>query len=129
MVFCSGEFYQAVQTIAPGLEMCAVEVAQQLPTHGSASEGLVLPHQGSRLACAGKGVARAASGVTRGACPPSWVGQADSVWLKLKEESGTALQRLGDPKADLAGLSAARNTVGSKEGKDGPGKTHQLQHL
>ncbi|KAF6086338.1 hypothetical protein HJG60_008503 [Phyllostomus discolor] len=119
-VFCPGELYQTVQTFAPGLERCAVEAAQQMQTYGLASEGLVLPHQSSRLACAGKGVAQAASGVTKGARTPCWVGQADSVRPKLKQESSTVLQKLGDPKADLAGLSAARNTVGSEEGKDGP---------
>ncbi|XP_053529169.1 uncharacterized protein LOC128628559 [Artibeus jamaicensis] len=128
VVLCLCELYQAIQTFAPGLEMCAVEAAEQMQTCGLASEVLALPHQGSRLASAGKGVARAASGVT--GVPPSLLGGAGGHGQAGAEERKPhSTQRLRDPKADPAGLSAARNTVGSEKGKDGPGETRQRHHL
>lgn len=42
--WCPCELYQAFQTLAPRLEMCAEEVAQQMQTCGLASGGLALPH-------------------------------------------------------------------------------------
>lgn len=144
VVFCPRELDQAVQTLARRLEGravagCAAEANSWLGLLPERARAWRF-RRGGRLARSVKGVARAASCVTRGAGLPAGRGgrgrraksaraqSAASAGKRAPGEGrlgyGSLLQRPEAPRVEPARLPAAGSTARSEEGENGSPETH-----